>query len=401
MMKPTNSRTRIPSLDGLRTASVLVVLLAHTFDAPEGGPRRALWQIVGNGQTAVSVFFVISGYLITTMLLREWENTGTIDLRRFYCRRAFRILPAAFVYLFVVMALMYTGVIPACYPEWILSITFLRNYIVALGLENGWDRYTPHFWSLAVEEQFYLVWPALLAALGPKRSARAAFGVLMICPLLRVASYFACPGLRVALGVMTHTRLDTIMFGCLAAFLSLSLEFRTKLQRASGACVPVLALVFLTIISPLLALQFQGRYVLPLGYSLEGACIAMVVLTVIECPPDWVAKVLNHQVAVHLGVISYSLYLWQQLFCHIGLPLSIVPILLAAECSYWLVEQPFLRLRDRNAGRIRGSLQSLINVGTKAALATERSRRLTSIESVMLAVWHHVIKAHRFSREGR
>ncbi len=352
-MESMSSRTRrIPSLDGLRSACILVVLVAHSFDSPADGWRHIFWRIVGNGQTAVSVFFVISGYLITTLLLREWESKGTIDLRRFYRRRAFRILPAAFVYLGILMGLMYAGAIPGRYREWILSITFLRNYIVALGLENGWDWYTAHFWSLAVEEQFYIVWPVCLAALGPKRSARAALGVLVACPLLRIATYVACPGLRVALGVMTQTRLDTIMFGCVAAFWSTSPEFHALVRRAARARLPALAFLFVMIISPLLTLQFHGYYLLPFGYSLEGACIAIVALAVVECPATLAGSVLNHSIAVHLGLISYSFYLWQQLFCGLGLPASILPILLAAECSYWFIERPFLQLRDRNRGRV-------------------------------------------------
>ncbi|MDR3639321.1 MAG: acyltransferase [Isosphaeraceae bacterium] len=338
---------RIPSLDGLRAVSIALVLVSHSYDHKAAGRLRPLWEIVGNGSLGVSIFFVISGYLITILLLREMDNTGKIALQAFYFRRAFRILPACYLYLGVVLLLMYIGYSQPAYTEWLFSFAFLRDYYAAFQPGPASDSYTTHFWSLAVEEQFYIFWPVSLAVLGRRRGTWLALGLIVASPMSRVLTYYVLPGLRPDMGVMAHTRADTIMFGCLAALLSDSVAFREAVRKAIDARLPWLAVLFLALVSPILLMWFQGRYLLLFGYSLEGVCITLVMLWLIDRHTSAAGRLMNHRAVVHLGVISYSFYLWQQLFCGLGLPWSIVPTMLAAEGSYWFVERPFLKLRER------------------------------------------------------
>lgn len=343
---------RIPSLDGLRAAAITLVVLSHSVDKSARDWTEPLLKIVGNGDLGVSLFFVISGYLITMLLVREWGATGKIDLRRFYVRRAFRIIPACYAYLGVVLLLMCAGLIlTTTFSEWFLALTFLRNYAMALGVRTREDWFAGHFWSLAVEEQFYLFWPAGLAVLGPRRGIWLAVGLILASPISRVLTYFAMPGLRTSVVAMTHTRMDTIMFGCLAALLSGSELLRAAVRRAVDVRLPWVAIFFVMVISPILRMRFQGVYLFLFGYGLEGACITLVMLWLIDRPASIAGRLMNNRAVVHVGVLSYSFYLWQQLFCGLGLPWSIAPTLLMAEGSYRFIEQPFLRVRERVLSR--------------------------------------------------
>jgi peptidoglycan/LPS O-acetylase OafA/YrhL len=351
---------RVPSLDGLRAASITLVLLSHSFNQSSGSWPQSLRVIVRNGPLGVSVFFVISGYLITMLLVREWGATGKIDLQKFYVRRAFRIIPACYAYLGVVLLLMCAGLIFKTFPEWFLCLIFLRNYAVALGLGSGQDSFTAHCWSLAVEEQFYLFSPACLAVFGPRRCVWLAAGLIIASPVSRVLTYLALPGDRMPLVWMTHTRMDTIMFGCLAALLCGSGALRAGVRRAADARLPWFAIFFVIVISPLLTMRFRGVYLFLFRFSLEGACITLVMLWLIDRPASFAGRLMNKRAVVHLGVISYSFYLWQQLFCGLGLPWSIAPTLLMAEGSYRFIEQPFLRARERFLSRGGGRWRPLL-----------------------------------------
>jgi peptidoglycan/LPS O-acetylase OafA/YrhL len=213
---PVSSSHRIPSLDGLRAISILVVVAFHVVDAAcrrvtghdYSGPLRYLIR----GELGVSVFFVISGFLITDLLLQEKNRTGKIDLYHFYVRRAFRIWPAFYAYLgtiFILGMLHWIGFSP--WRDFLPSALFVFNYTPKAG--SPWLGQT---WSLAVEEQFYLLWPAAVILLTSSRIRQVAFLLLVICPLMRFAELFWLPAdsfLVTRLWEMTHTRIDTLMFG--------------------------------------------------------------------------------------------------------------------------------------------------------------------------------------------
>ncbi len=151
-------RDYLPTLDGWRAIAIALVLFTHVRL-----PGGALQQISPYGAMGVHLFFAISGFLITNRLLEDRSG-----LRAFYVRRAFRILPAAFLYLAVLFALGFVGGwIPLNAGQLWASAFFYRNYYV-LPADQGW--YTGHYWSLSVEEHFYLLWPALLLWLGTRRA---------------------------------------------------------------------------------------------------------------------------------------------------------------------------------------------------------------------------------------
>jgi peptidoglycan/LPS O-acetylase OafA/YrhL len=333
-----SDQSRIPSLDGIRAVSIAFVLLSHSN-------LDRNWHVDALGSLGVSVFFVISGFLITTLLVREHNSTGSICLPNFYIRRALRIVPAFYAFLGTVFILNYFDVISVPARCLWSSAFFLRNYLAPVEYYKDW--YTAHCWSLSVEEQFYLLWPPMLVALGRKQAGVLAAGLIAVSPLVRVLSYLVAPGLRLEFGYLMHTRIDTLMFGCAGALFWDSAIFRGGIRTMIRLRLPALALLFAAFVSPRLTETFGGKYLLTVGWGLEGACILLVVLWMIEQPRLAAGRLLNHWAVVHVGIISYSVYLWQQLLWSASLPWSAAATFVAAEFSYWLIERPFLRLRGR------------------------------------------------------
>jgi peptidoglycan/LPS O-acetylase OafA/YrhL len=340
---------KIPSLDGLRAASILLVILSHSFNHVEaaGKLRDVVWSIAGSGATGVAVFFVISGFLITALLIKEKERFGRISLRGFYFRRVFRILPAFYLYVFTVAVLAWCGILTIGLRPFAVALTFTSDYIA----NTSW--YLGHTWSLSVEEQFYLLWPFLVMLCSRRALTWLAAAVIVAEPCWRVAWYFAAPSRRGHGYLMAHTRADTLMFGCLAALLYDSAQFQKFVAKTIRQGWAAYAALFLLSISKVIEIKMQGSYTFTIEFTLEGIAITLVMLYLIRRPASSVGKVFNSRVMVHVGIVSYSLYLWQQLFLgqrHYSLVMTLARIacvFLAAEASYFLVERPFLGIRRR------------------------------------------------------
>src|SRR5271157_945604 len=164
---------QIPSLDGLRAISIALVLYGHatgTLGFPIASDRFGL------AAAGVRTFFIISGFLITKLLLKEIASKGTISLRAFYRRRVLRIFPAFYAYWLVTLALVMVGLLAVPARDLAYAATYTINYVV----DRSWS--VGHLWSLAVEEQFYALWPLTLFFLGRKRSFSLACGVLLLVP---------------------------------------------------------------------------------------------------------------------------------------------------------------------------------------------------------------------------
>lgn len=361
-----SSERRIPSLDGLRAISILLVLLGHSASrfVAAAPALRPLSFLFDDAQVGVSVFFVISGYLITGLLLAELDRTDQIRLRRFYWRRAFRILPAFYAFLALIALLGLWHVIAVESGDVARAGLFVWNYVPS---PSRWDQswWVGHSWSLSVEEQFYLLWPATLLVLRRKRAVRLAVVLILLVPVVRVASYFLFPAFRGRLGMMLHTRVDTLMFGCLLSLLSDGDLPRRLYERIARFRLHWFAAAFLLVAAPLLADRFRGAYVITVGETIEGLAIATILVWAIHAARSPAGRLLNSRLVVHIGVLSYSLYLWQQLFtadryvtdmyARVPYAVNLLAIFLCAEASYRLVEQPCLRLRGRLARRAQAT----------------------------------------------
>ncbi len=351
-MEISNKARNIPSLDGMRAISILLVIVAHSSQNFSRWIRIPLSSYLLFAHTGVSVFFVISGFLITSLLLKELNATGTITLKRFYLRRAFRIFPPFYLYLGIIFVLALVGVFHTPLRAFFFAAIYTSDYYLGPGSGFGGLQ---HLWTLSVEEQFYLLWPAVLLLLGKRRAISLACFLVLVSPLSRAVTYFVlAPPHRAMVGRMFHSSIDTIMFGCLLALLWDNERFNdrfNRLQRAAvGGWSVAGALFFLLLIDPLLQARFNAAYSLLVGMTLDGFSICLITLYVVKRPETLPGRILNTPVLRHIGVISYSLYLWQSIFTvEAGqfFPLDLLAILACAELSYWAVERPSLRLRDR------------------------------------------------------
>jgi len=355
---------RIPSLDGLRAVSISGVLLAH---ATTGLASGAGLHEIGErtGALGVLFFFVISGYLITMLLRREALRNGRISLVGFYRRRVLRIFPAFYSYLAVIAGLSAAGVLAISRAELAAAALHVWNY-GGLWLDGttdgGW--FLGHFWTLALEEQFYLLWPLTVVAVGLNRAAAVAVAVCLTAPVLRVVCYALFPQARGLTMMMLPTGADAIMIGCVVALVEGDPRFERRIRALVSPMGAAGALAVLLLVSTPLTIALRGAYSLPLGRSIDALCVVVIVLSMIRHPACAVGRALNSRPLVHVGVLSYSLYLWQQLFLTSlnttwsgRLPWSLACAYLAALASYLLIERPFLALKKRGkraADAVRG-----------------------------------------------
>jgi peptidoglycan/LPS O-acetylase OafA/YrhL len=292
----------------------------------------------------VAIFFVISGFLITHLLLKELGREGNIDLKRFYLRRTFRIFPPFYAFLFVVAILALFRKVQVSPTTMLIAGTYTWNYI-----PTPWTWVLGHSWSLSLEEQFYLLWPLCMASFSRRTNFVIASCVIFFSPAIRVITYFAWPSMRTHMDMMLHTHLDTIMTGCLLSLI-IDLKIWHKARTvALYSVAPAVSIAFLLTVDMIAQHRFRGMYLMTIGLTLENIAIATLLLYVVFRHESRLGKFLNLKPVRHIGMISYSLYLYQQLFTgpytrHF--PLNLVFIVTAAELSYLLVEKPSFRIRD-------------------------------------------------------
>ncbi len=332
----------IRSLDGLRAISIALVLLGHV-----GGTRGLPRLDLGVGDYAhlgVVVFFVISGFLITRLLLKEYAKTGHISLKLFYARRSLRLFPASYAFITCVSVLWAFGFIHLQASDFWHAVTYTVNYLPGRSWEIG------HLWSLSVEEQFYLLWPLAFLLLGPRRALWVALAVIVLGPAARSASWLFLRGTPYYDEPMFPMVADSIAMGCVLARMSGWLEEqRWYLALFRPLCsAGLLGLV-------LLINRYMGYTVVSvLGASVSNLCLAILIHRSVYHSRDWMGQALNWKPVAFAGGLSYSLYLWQQLFLNrhstawvTAFPQNVAFTAAAALASYLLLEKPLLRLRAR------------------------------------------------------
>jgi peptidoglycan/LPS O-acetylase OafA/YrhL len=358
----------IPGLDGMRGMSILAVLAIHA-----GAP-------LSGGFIGVDIFFVLSGFLITTILLKEYNVTNHISLKQFYLRRVLRLAPALLLMLAVFsvcsIALLHGKELKQNLVQVLIVICYATNWVRAARLYP--TGVVCHTWSLSMEEQFYMLWPLILLCLLKFVKSRRRI-VTIIC-LLAVLSWtlralMAANGVdprRLTLGL--DTRADALLIGCgLAVVLTSGL--------ISDALRATLATI-LKYIAPAAALALVG-----ISYVVHGRdmCLfywvnvvieilaALLILTVVVSKGGLVKAILSNKLIVWIGSISYGLYLWHfpiySAMTSLGykdwrlvLTLGSAIVFAVAAGSYYFVERPFLRLKHKlssvPAGKVPGSAEA-------------------------------------------
>lgn len=337
-----------------------MVLLGHardTMSKPLG--ENLIFSFIANAGLGVRIFFVISGYLITSLLLKERAKIGKIDVKDFYLRRIFRIFPVFYLYIIVILVIkaFFASDIFTDYSLVGYASTYLWNYLALLhttvGHENGYW-YFGHFWSLSMEEQFYLLWPLLFISLKPVSLKKVVIGIIVIMPAIRVATYFLMPNSRGQIGMMLQTGGDSILFGCLGALIENTDNFKEKwVGIIQNKFVVIASAIFIFIISPLISLHFKGAYNIIFGISINNVCIMLLIFWSIYVPSKF-ANFLNAKPLIHIGILSYSLYIWQQLFLTniysswvTQFPQNLLVVFVVATLSYYVIEKPILGLKKR------------------------------------------------------
>jgi peptidoglycan/LPS O-acetylase OafA/YrhL len=339
----TRARHSIPSLDGLRAFSIALVILAHARQT-RGFPTRIPLSVFNHGGLGVHIFFVISGFLITTLLIQERAETGGVSLKLFYARRTLRIFPAYYCLLAVIAAGAGMGWFSAPARNLLLAATYTTNYP-----SSGGEWITGHTWSLSVEEQFYLVWPLTIKLAGSRRAYWIAGLIAVISPLVCCELYLT--NHRAAINYFPVVAAP-IAGGCLLAGAMSWLRSRERILRwfrapAGDVVLPLMILLdLLRFQHPKLNMLF-GEPALTVGI-----CYAIVRYT--QFPDGCVASLLNAPAVAFAGRLSYSLYLWQQVFMFPSgtsvlqtFPLNVGAALCCALLSYYVIERPTDKLRKR------------------------------------------------------
>lgn len=351
----------IPSLDGLRGLAILLVLVSHGI-YPSIEPDD--WRVwLKHGHTGVLIFFVLSGFLITHLIRREIERTGSLDLRAFYIRRLLRIFPAFYTYLAAIGSLMFLGIVAHNLSDLATAGSYTWNYRWFTrewnpnAFADAYDERTwflGHTWSLAIEEQFYLLWPLAVVLFSVKRAKWLAITAVLLEPILRVSTHFLVPSLRGHMGPMLPWAIDPLMFGAAGALWWGNLEFERLTSRIKGLLIPWSAAVFLFFLSPLAAKWLGNPYTWTVQPTLESTAILMLLIWLVRYPNSTLGKIFNCRAAVWMGTLSYSLYLWQQLFLTPlnntwsgRFPINFLCCFAVAAFSYFVIERPFLRIKRR------------------------------------------------------
>ncbi|MFJ5266592.1 acyltransferase family protein [Streptomyces sp. NPDC088387] len=366
-------RGRVAGLDGLRTVAVALVIVYHV--EPEWVP---------GGSVAVDVFFTISGFVITRLLVAEYSRTGRVGLWSFYRRRWLRLGPALLVMCAVTALLSVAFALPLFDGAWKAAALAAGSVVnlVRAGESGPYSDLTAplsHTWSLGVEEQFYLAWPILLLVLLRHASARAVVGwvaVLCVLPVLwRFALWDPTAAHRIYNG--PDTRADQLLVGALLAVVLAGLRSGDprleRLRRWAGwLCVPALGCLGLIAWQvPITEPSAWNPVWYTVGMLVAAVLSAVVVAALDLCPGAWPSRLLSLSALAWAGRnLSYGMYLWHypliRLLADLGvdgawrLPAGLAATIAAALLSYAVVERPLLR-RDRPV--VRRPEPAVVTVG--------------------------------------
>jgi peptidoglycan/LPS O-acetylase OafA/YrhL len=332
----------IPSLNGLRALSILLVVIGHTQ------VRNFHLKNTTGAQMGVTIFFIISGFLITYLLMKEEQgNDGRISLKSFYLRRTFRIFPVYYALLLVYFVLQVLGLLQFTSASWISSITYTKNFS-----HDSTDWETAHLWSLSVEEQFYLVWPTVFYFFKRYR-AQFAMAVVAVVPFVRGWGNYDVLHLC--------TRADALMAGCLFALYYDQVSDFLNTRARKLLVLPFAGLLCCLFTKRIINVFFKdSHHAEQVALAFGGTCgtiallcVGLILIISVNYTNNPWFRFLNIPFMNYLGKLSYSIYIWQQMFFSTKLwpasqfPWNFIFMTVTAVLSYHLLEMPFLKIRDR------------------------------------------------------
>ncbi len=354
---PIKSQGRIPSLDGLRGVAIIMVLFGHaaatmpTYFSPA-------FLFIGNSSLGVRIFFMLSGFLIYQLSTREIDRSGSFSWKQFYIRRVLRIFPCFYFYIILIVILREVGFVDLSSRTIASAATFTLNYRHLWdNLPLGLDYDTlGHYWTLALEEQFYLTWPILMMLFLRKRLFVLLAVIVATAPFIRIASYYLMPASRGQIAMMFHSGFDSIASGVLLGELLRDRNGGAWLVRQAASPLKLgVALVMLAVISPMLHHEFRGAYAITVGITLDNVCLGLLFTAAISQEKSSLFRFLNGSFISRVGVLSYSLYVWNNLFLLkktdywflSKFPCNLICVIIMGLFSYYIIERPFLKLKER------------------------------------------------------
>lgn len=343
----------IPALDGIRAIAILLVLFSHCVIYDQFTWLHNIGKELG--YLGVSIFFVLSGYLITRLLIKEEERFESISLKNFYIRRSFRLLPALWIYLLVVFFLWLKGLLPNNpWHSFVTSVLYIRNLI-------GHGSATDHLWSLSVEEQFYFLWPIILIIFSKQNYRRLIF-VLITIFIIVAWRFYAITHNLASFGdiyIRTDFRLDSPLLGCALALIERKNLISSLNSSPFLSDLWLVSSTFLIGCWTLIQLKFGNFW--GISSTLVSLLGCILIYSQIYSPNGFGNKILASPPLVFIGKISYGLYLWQALFLYnttlepLGFlrvfPVNLLLTFLCGLTSYFVIEKPFLKIKDKNFHR--------------------------------------------------
>lgn len=348
----TSHFKHIPALDGLRGVAILLVFIFHC----------RIPGLLKAGYIGVDIFLVLSGFLITALLLKEYEQCGQISLKFFYMRRALRLLPALFTMLATLMlvSVIFFDAQRVIYNliDSSLAIFYVANWRKNFGIYH--PNWLAHTWSLALEEQFYIIWPLVAISVLKTRLSMHYLATKIIIAaagwwIYRLAiSATSLPYHRIYHGI--DTRADSLLIGCaIAAFIFTDQWQELRKQKNLLLFLGLIAIVFLSWVANYGGVQ--QNFMVTWGFLLVAVSTVILLLNILSGPQNLFSRVFSLRWLVFLGQISYGFYLWHypivrilrlqhfsswEIFClsgSIGLGLTVL--------SYYLIEKPCLKLKHK------------------------------------------------------
>ncbi len=354
---------RIPYLDGFRAIAILSVIIYHI-----GGQYHLyILDRISDGQLGVTLFFVISGFLITLLLLREHERYDRISISKFYKRRFLRIFPAYYFYLIVMCALYILHSIHFPYFYWIGAFTYTICYFP--DISKAW--FLAHTWSLSVEEHFYLLWPIIILLITPKKAYKILIAFIITTPFIRIFIFYITHR-TISVESYSITQMGSIGIGCFFAYCVYSSYFNNIKKLfikhpviifISGISVLFVSKLIHTLNHGILSQIYHNSvlikhlisiYIIGFYDPVNAFGFSLIIAGCLFSHSNILDKILNNKIMVHIGILSYSLYLWQQPFTYrskfimqfhwyILLP----AIYIVSLCSYNFIEKPILKIKDK------------------------------------------------------
>ena len=342
-----------PELDGFRGISILLVLIHHLYH-----------PLMPGGFLGVDMFFVLSGFLITSLLVEEWHQYGSISLKNFYVRRFLRLMPAVLLLILVLSVFAFLiqekeTAAKTFQAVW-LTLSYGSNWFYAFDVFSA-NNPLGVTWSLAIEEQFYLAFPLLLLlALKLKLKHTSIVFLLLLSIIVIAFNRWSLAGQDVTIERVYYasdTRADALLVGCLVAFFASWGLFSYKSVQLYLKIGSILALVFMCFMIGTASTSDVTLY--ETGYVLIEISIAVLLIVIVVYRPRAIVRILGFSPLVWIGRVSYGLYLWHwcvRYYIYDGqsLPASYIQFTVAlclsfllTLCSFYLVEKPILRLKGR------------------------------------------------------